>query len=30
MMWLIDEPMVWISFFIGLAFALFFGSGDEL
>jgi hypothetical protein len=28
-MWLIDEPMVWISFVNGLAFALFFGSGDE-
>jgi hypothetical protein len=29
-MWLIDEPMVWISFVNGLAFALVFGSGDEL
>jgi hypothetical protein len=30
MMWLIDEPMAWIMFFLGLAFALFFGNGDEL
>jgi hypothetical protein len=28
-MWLIDEPMVWISFFIGLAFVLFFVDGGE-
>jgi hypothetical protein len=29
MMWLVDEPLAWISFFIGLAFALFFSSGEE-
>jgi hypothetical protein len=28
-MWLITEPMTWIMFFLGLAFALFFVGGDE-
>jgi hypothetical protein len=28
-MWLVDEPMTWIIFFIGVAFVLFFGPGDK-